>query len=272
MEQVAGAGFEQARHTVITPAQRLVGAENIQRLFVKNKTRDKEIQLAVVVIIEPDGTGGPAGRPNTGFIRDIGEGAVAVVVIKNIAPVTGYVEIDPAIAIVITGGDTHAKRAAGHSGFVGHVCKRPIMIVVIKGIPQRLNGSVEVRKPAIDQIDIHPAIVVIIEKGTARPNCLRQIAIVRVRVVMNPGDAALLSWHFHEGDVSLRRLCGYDQRESWSQQEKRQREFEMTVITHVYSSSKRLGRDSISSGSSEQLILPTAKRLSNTARGCRASV
>src|SRR5258708_6553699 len=109
MEQVAGAGFEQARHTVITPAQRLVGAENIQRLFVKNKTRDKEIQLAVVVIIEPDGTGGPAGRPNTGFIRDISEGPIAVVVIKNITLVTRHIKINPAIAIVITSRDTHAK-------------------------------------------------------------------------------------------------------------------------------------------------------------------
>src|SRR5882672_367842 len=178
MEQVAGAGFEQARHTVITSAQRLVGAENIQRLFVKNKTRDKEIQLAVVVIIEPDGTGGPAGRPNTGFIRDIGEGAVAVVVIKNIAPVTGYVEIDPAIAIVITGGDTHAEGSAGHSGFVGHIREGAIVVVVIKSILERLTGGVEIRRSAVDQIYIHPAIVVIVEKSTTCSYRLGQIAIV----------------------------------------------------------------------------------------------
>ena len=54
--------------------------------------------------------------------------------IKNIAAITRDIEINPTIAIVIAGGDAHAEGATSHSGFVGHVCERAIVVVMVKGI------------------------------------------------------------------------------------------------------------------------------------------
>ena len=134
MEEVAGPRFEKARDTIVTAAQPLISAQNIQRLFVYNEAGDKQIELAIVVIVEPDGACGPAGRGNAGFISHISEGAIAVVVIENIAAITRDIEINPTIAIVIAGGDAHAEGATSHSGFVGHVCERAIVVVMVKGI------------------------------------------------------------------------------------------------------------------------------------------
>src|SRR5690349_9891636 len=103
--------FEKTRHAIITTAHSFIGTENVQSLFVKDKARDKEIEFAVIVIVKPDGAGGPAGRGDSRLISHITESAIAVIAIENIAAITGDVEIDPTIAIVITGGDAHAERS-----------------------------------------------------------------------------------------------------------------------------------------------------------------
>src|SRR6266576_2646392 len=134
MEETAGPRLEKARDAVVTPAQSLVSAQNIQGLFVDNEAGDEQVQLAVVVIVKPHGAGRPAGRGDAGFISQISEGAITVIVIKNIAPITRDKEIDPTIAIVIAGCGAHAKGATSDSGFVGDVSKRAVMIVVVKRI------------------------------------------------------------------------------------------------------------------------------------------
>src|ERR1700694_3679653 len=104
---MAGPWLEKPRDAIVTPAQSFIGAENVQRLLINNKAGDEQVQLPVVVIVEPDGASGPARRGEAGLIRRISERAITVVVIKNVAAITRDIEINPAIAIVIAGGDTH---------------------------------------------------------------------------------------------------------------------------------------------------------------------
>src|SRR6185436_710563 len=99
VEKMARAWFEKTRHAIVTTAHSFIGAENVQRLFVHHKTRDKEIEFAIIVIIKPNSAGGPAGRRHSGFIGHIGERAIAVIVIKNIPAITGDVKINPTVAI-----------------------------------------------------------------------------------------------------------------------------------------------------------------------------
>src|SRR5215475_7668133 len=132
MEKVAGLRLKQTRHAVVTPAQTLVGAKNIQRLFINHKTGNEEIELAVIVIIKPDGTGGPTRGGDTRFVGDVRECAVSVVAVQQIPSITRDVEIGPAIAVVITHRDPHAKSAAGHSGLVRYVGESAVVVVVIE--------------------------------------------------------------------------------------------------------------------------------------------
>src|ERR1041385_5436303 len=121
MKEVAGPGLEQTGHAIITAAQSLISAKNVQSLFVNNKTRNEKIKLAVVVIVEPDGASGPSGSSDTSLVSHIGERPITVVVIKQIASVTRDVQINPSIAIVIAGCDAHAESSAGHSCLVRHI-------------------------------------------------------------------------------------------------------------------------------------------------------
>src|SRR5438132_14176717 len=96
------ARLEQAWDTIITPTQSLISAKDVQRLLVNYKAGDEQVQLAVVVIVEPDGASRPAGRGDAGFLSRISERAITVIMIKNIAAITRDIEINPTIAVVIS--------------------------------------------------------------------------------------------------------------------------------------------------------------------------
>src|SRR5690348_11244340 len=73
--------LEEPGDAVVTLLQSLIGAERVLRLVVKDEARNKQIELVVVVEIEPGGAGRPSRRRHTGFVRHVGKRAVAVVAI-----------------------------------------------------------------------------------------------------------------------------------------------------------------------------------------------
>src|SRR6185436_8360151 len=102
-------------------------------LVVVDEAGNEKIELAVLVIIEPDGAGGPSGRRDSGFLSYVCESAVAVVVIENVPTIAGNVKIGAAVAVVITRGCAHTKRAARNSGFFSNIGKGAVVIVAIEG-------------------------------------------------------------------------------------------------------------------------------------------
>ena len=73
----------------------------------------EEVEPAVVVVVEEGGA--PAEEGNGGFgdaelVADVGEVAVAVVVVEDLVVVGegGVVEVDAAVVEVVAGGDAHA--------------------------------------------------------------------------------------------------------------------------------------------------------------------
>ncbi len=85
---MTGPWLEKTRDAVVTPAQGFIGTQNVQRLLVNDKTGDEQIQLAVIVVVEPNCASGPARRSDAGVVGYIGEGAITIVVIKDIAAIT----------------------------------------------------------------------------------------------------------------------------------------------------------------------------------------
>src|SRR6185312_4665024 len=92
----------------------------------------------------------------------VGEGAVAVVVIEDAVGVLGDVEVGEAVAVVVTDSNAHAVGVAWNAGLGGDIGKGSIAVVAIEGIAQRNGGLVEVAGAAIDEVDVHPAVVVVV--------------------------------------------------------------------------------------------------------------
>jgi len=111
-EQDVGQGFENVGGAVSAVSGLVHSAVVIAVLLERplEVMGYKEIQLPVVVRIEPAGTGleRMARHRNTGFRSHVREGAVAVVVVQDAVAVAGYVDIREAVVVVVAGG--HALR------------------------------------------------------------------------------------------------------------------------------------------------------------------
>ena len=110
--------------------------------------------------------------------------------------ILGYVEIRKSIAVVIADGNSHSVCVPGHSGFHSHIGESAITVIAIERVPQGLWRTVEITGPAVDEVNIHPAIVVVIEKCATRSDRFWKVRHRRASVHMHPCDSAGSCWNF----------------------------------------------------------------------------
>src|SRR5262249_54128346 len=142
-----------------------IAAELVFGFIELDKAADKEIELAVVVVVEPNRARCPPGSRNSSFFRDVSECAVAVVAVENAAAVLRDVEVGKSVAVVIANGDAHAVATGGDAGLFGDVSERAIAIILVEGVAQRRVGREEITFATVDEVDIHPAVVVEVKES-----------------------------------------------------------------------------------------------------------
>ena len=113
--------------------------------------------------------------------------------IENAVGVLGNVHIGQAVAIVVADSNAHTISSAGDAGFSRDVSEGAVVIVPVESVVQRPRRMIEVAWAAVDEIDIHPAIVIEIKKGTSCADGFGQIHLRRKTAVWdqaNPLDDA----------------------------------------------------------------------------------
>src|SRR6185437_14482269 len=97
----------------------------------------------------------------------IGECPVPIVAVKDVGAQAGDVNIGPAIIVIVARRAAVGPAGGSDAGLVGHVRKSTIVIVVVKGATRGLvlQGHVHCRR--IGEINIQPAIAVVIQKQNA---------------------------------------------------------------------------------------------------------
>ena len=132
------------------------------------RSRDEEIEAAVAVVVAPGGAGGPVAERDAGFLGDVGEGAVVVVVVEAVLAEVADVDVGPAVVVVVADGHAEAPAVVGHAGFCGDVGEGAVVVVVEeRGVRRRGFAGQRVEGGAVDEIDVEPAIVVVIEQRDA---------------------------------------------------------------------------------------------------------
>src|SRR5215831_6422170 len=130
MEEVVGDRFEFGGMTIGPPAGQIdtayFGADGKVPLEV---TRHKEIQVAVVVVIDKARTHVPAVGSDAASSRHVGECPVTVIVIEDALPKVGDKQVGETVVIVISDGHTHAVTLPFHAGLFCYVCECPIVVV-----------------------------------------------------------------------------------------------------------------------------------------------
>ena len=98
-------------------------------------------------------------------LGDIGKRAVAIVAVQDDAAETGHQHVGPAIVVVVA--DHGAVRPAGirHACLVGHIGKGAIVVVMEEGAARLLPGQLHVHIGRVGEVDVRPAIAVVIDQG-----------------------------------------------------------------------------------------------------------
>src|ERR1700739_2298406 len=87
---------------------------------------------------------------------------------------SGDEDVVEAVVVVVTDGNAEAEQRNAESGFAGHVGKRAVVVVVVElrrgGAVFRVGGPVL----SVNQKNVRPAVVVVIDEGTTRSHGFRQ--------------------------------------------------------------------------------------------------
>src|SRR6476620_12611492 len=106
---------------------------------------------------------------DAGFFRDFFERSVAAISIEAVGPEAGEVEIDVAVVVIVAGADAAGPCIIGDPGFVGDVLEFATAEVAVKGELAFLENlsmvGIGVEAPAVDQDDVEPAVIVVIDEG-----------------------------------------------------------------------------------------------------------
>ena len=145
--------------------------------------RDEQVKQAVAIALDKRASGGVADAwlQEPGFLRDVGEGAVAVVVIERALVHARHEDVRVAVVIVIAHGNACVESAARQTGGIGDIGEDAVSVVTKEPVPifRRVlcqRGEVG----AVGEKDVGPAIAVVIENGHPAGHRLRSVARQRL--------------------------------------------------------------------------------------------
>src|SRR5208282_2196302 len=102
----------------------------------------------------------------------------------------GDVEVGPAIVVVVANGAGHGEARSSDAGLVGDVGKSSVVIDMVESAAALLafDGHLDAR--GIGEIDVGPAVAIIVEQNHAAAHGLHDVFLGGVGAVLE-GDAGL---------------------------------------------------------------------------------
>ena len=175
---------------------------------------NEQVQVAVAIVIAESRTGMPdIAAADMCLFRDVDEGAVAPVLVQNIATEIGDEQVGEAVIVVIRGDAAKTPATAGDAGLERHVRERAVTVIAIKMVGGSLGFfALQIRKSGtVDQIQVHPAVVVVVDPADARAVHLKHVVLVRSARDNDAADSGL-SGNILEGHQVYRPCSGEQHR------------------------------------------------------------
>src|SRR6266498_500734 len=138
--------------------------------------------MAVTVVVDEAATGVPAWGAilrQPGLFGDIGEGAVAIVVIKHNAAVVGDDQVVEAIVVVVADAASLSPTGSCQPCLFGDVREGAISIVMEEKIGRLMRWRDALEPSAVDHEDVEPAVVVVIKERDAAAGFFEDVSLAR---------------------------------------------------------------------------------------------
>src|SRR5580658_3920192 len=138
--------------------------------------------MAVFVVVDPGAAGVPArfgaGLEEAGAFGDVGEGAIAVVVVEDVLPVVGDEEIVVAIVIVVADAAGLSPASADvEAGTFGDIGESAVAIIFEEAAVGFFALGESLEAPPVHKEDVEPAIVVVVIEGEAAASGFEKIFV-----------------------------------------------------------------------------------------------
>ena len=154
-----------------------------------------------MIVVSPCRSGRPAAERDARFFRHIGECTVVIVVVEPVLAEVRYINVRPPVVVVVSHDYTEAPAFVRDAGLFRNIRECAVMIVVQQhGARRRFLALQRGESRAIQQVNVQPAIVVVIEQRYAGSWRLENRPFLRrSRAMMEYVDAGRMR-HVHKND------------------------------------------------------------------------
>src|SRR5271166_2021820 len=139
--------------------------------------------MPVAVVVNPGTTGIPAclrsRLDQSGALCDIGEGSIAVVMIKRVLPIVGDEQIVITIVVIVADAARLSPTGAHFQArTLGDIGERAVTVVLEQTTMRLLTFGKSFQAPSIHHKNVQPAIVVVIVEGEAAASGFQQVLVL----------------------------------------------------------------------------------------------
>src|SRR5690242_19391237 len=120
--------------------------------------------MAIAIVVDKAAASVPSRMAffrQAGFRGDIGESAIAVIVVEHDFAPVGDHQVVETIIVVVADAASLTPAGAKQSGFGGHVREGAVAIVVEEEVAGLVRGIDSLEASAIHQENVEPAVVVV---------------------------------------------------------------------------------------------------------------
>ena len=155
----------------------------------------KQIEPPVAIVVSPGRAVRPVPQRDTGLFGNIAKRPVVIVVVEAVLAEVADEDIGPAVVVVVADCCAESPAVVGYACFRGDIGKRTVVVVVEQGCMRWLSLSAHsIVGRAVDEVDIEPAIVVVVDETHARSIRLENVFLLaRAHDVLPRGQARRLA-------------------------------------------------------------------------------
>src|SRR5262245_36787377 len=146
---------------------------------------DEEVEVAVLVVIDEGRAAPPSGLQarHADLLRYVREHALAVVFIKRVPAVVRNEKVVEAVVVVIADADRLPPPRASQPRLFGHVGESPVTVVAVETICRLLPFRKAAEARPVDEEEVEPAVVVVIEPGDTAAGRFQQVFVLALVAV-----------------------------------------------------------------------------------------
>src|SRR5205085_8688575 len=174
---------------------------------------NEQVKVTVAIIVHEAATGAPALllAPEPGRLRNIREGAIAVIAVEEVLPVAGDEDVLKAVVVIVAYANAASPTNRVQSRFFGDVSECAVAIVLVEAIGCPLGRALKTR--ARQNENVHPPVVVVVKECATATSFLDNILLLPYAAVDDGRTQTGIFRYIHE--PSMERATGRSRSRQW---------------------------------------------------------